>query len=153
MCSDTTKLKIYRRAEMNVPPSKKARVFVKTMHTDVFESGAMFIERLASASGVQVSGMAPQAGEDFSDAVQVITDGAVIFIPLDELVDKQKELARLEKERKVCEKDIAMVEQKLSSQGFLEKAPQNVVEAERVKLEKHKARLEKILESIAAFSK
>lgn len=142
-----------RRAEMNVPPSKKARVFVKTMHTDVFESGAMFIERLASASGVQVSGMAPQAGEDFSDAVQVITDGAVIFIPLDELVDKQKELARLEKERKVCEKDIAMVEQKLSSQGFLEKAPQNVVEAERVKLEKHKARLEKILESIAAFSK
>lgn len=142
-----------RRAEMNVPPSKKARVFVKTMHTDMFESGAMFIERLASASGVQVSGMAPQAGEDFSDAVQVITDGAVIFIPLDELVDKQKELARLEKERKVCEKDIAMVEQKLSSQGFLEKAPQNVVEAERVKLEKHKARLEKILESIAAFSK
>lgn len=142
-----------RRAEMNVPPSKKARVFVKTMHADVFESGAMFIERLASASGVQVSGMAPQAGEDFSDAVQVITDGAVIFIPLDELVDKQKELARLEKERKVCEKDIAMVEQKLSSQGFLEKAPQNVVEAERVKLEKHKARLEKILESIAAFSK
>ncbi len=142
-----------RRAEMNVPPSKKARVFVKTQHTDVFSSGAMFIERLASASSVQVSGMAPQEGENFSDAVQVITDGAVIFIPLDELVDKEKELARLEKERKICEKDIAMVEQKLSSQGFLEKAPQNVVEAERVKLEKHKARLEKILESIAAFSK
>ncbi len=142
-----------RRAEMNVPPSKKARVFVKTTHADVFQSGAMFIERLASASGVQVSGMAPQEGEDFSDAVQVITDGAVIFIPLDELVDKQKELARLEKERKICEKDIAMVEQKLSSQGFLEKAPQNVVEAERVKLEKHKARLEKILESISTFSK
>ena len=142
-----------RRAEMNVPPSKKARVFVKTQHTGVFSSGAMFIERLASASSVQVSGMAPQEGENFSDAVQVITDGAVIFIPLDELVDKEKELARLEKERKICEKDIAMVEQKLSSQGFLEKAPQNVVEAERVKLEKHKARLEKILESIAAFSK
>ena len=142
-----------RRAEMNVPPSKKARVFVKTQYTGVFSSGAMFIERLASASSVQVSGMAPQEGENFSDAVQVITDGAVIFIPLDELVDKEKELARLEKERKICEKDITMVEQKLSSQGFLEKAPQNVVEAERVKLEKHKARLEKILESIAAFSK
>lgn len=142
-----------RRAEMNVPPSKKARVLVKTLDTDVFESGAMFIERLASASEVKVSGVAPQQGEDFSDAVQVITDSARIFIPLDELVDKEKELARLEKERKACEKDIAMVEQKLSSQGFIEKAPQNVVEAERVKLEKHKERMEKIIESIAAFSK
>ena len=142
-----------RRAEMNVPPSKKARVLVKTLDTDVFESGAMFIERLASASEVKVSGVAPQQGEDFSDAVQVITDSAHIFIPLDELVDKEKELARLEKERKACEKDIAMVEQKLSSQGFIEKAPQNVVEAERVKLEKHKERMEKIIESIAAFSK
>ena len=142
-----------RRAEMNVPPSKKARVLVKTLDADVFESGAMFIERLASASEVKVSGVAPQQGEDFSDAVQVITDSARIFIPLDELVDKEKELARLEKERKACEKDIAMVEQKLSSQGFIEKAPQNVVEAERVKLEKHKERMEKIIESIAAFSK
>ena len=142
-----------RRAEMNVPPSKKARVFVKTLNTGVFESGAMFIERLASASEVKVSGVAPQQGEDFSDAVQVITDSARIFIPLDELVDKEKELARLEKERKTCEKDIAMVEQKLSSQGFIEKAPQNVVEAERAKLEKHKERMEKIVESIAAFSK
>jgi len=142
-----------RRAEMNVPPSKKARVFVKTLNTGVFESGAMFIERLASASEVKVSGVVPQQGEDFSDAVQVITDSARIFIPLDELVDKEKELARLEKERKTCEKDIAMVEQKLSSQGFIEKAPQNVVEAERAKLEKHKERMEKIVESIAAFSK
>lgn len=142
-----------RRAEMNVPPSKKARVFVKTLNTGMFESGAMFIERLASASEVKVSGVAPQQGEDFSDAVQVITDSARIFIPLDELVDKEKELARLEKERKTCEKDIAMVEQKLSSQGFIEKAPQNVVEAERAKLEKHKERMEKIVESIAAFSK
>ena len=141
-----------RRAEMNVPPSKKARVLVKTLDTDVFESGAMFIERLASASEVKVSGVAPQQGEDFSDAVQVITDSARIFIPVDELVDKEKELARLEKERKACEKDIAMVEQKLSSQGFIEKAPQNVVEAERVKLEKHTERMEKIIESIAAFS-
>lgn len=142
-----------RRAEMNVPPSKKARVFVKTLNTGVFESGAMFIERLASASEVKVSGVAPQQGEDFSEAVQVITDSARIFIPLDELVDKEKELARLEKERKACDKDIAMVEQKLSSQGFIEKAPQNVVEAERAKLEKHKERMEKIVESIAAFSK
>lgn len=84
---------------------------------------------------------------------QVITDSARIFIPLDELVDKEKELARLENERKACDKDIAMVEQKLSSQGFIEKAPQNVVEAERAKLEKHKERMEKIVESIAAFSK
>ena len=142
-----------RRAEMNVPPSKKARVFVKTLNTGMFESGAMFIERLASASEVKVSGVAPQQGEDFSDAVQVITDSARIFIPLDELVDKEKELARLEKERKACDKDIAMVEQKLSSQGFIQKAPQNVVEAERAKLEKHKERMEKIVESIAAFSK
>ena len=65
----------------------------------------------------------------------------------------RNELARLEKERNACDKDIAMVDQKLSSQGFIEKAPQNVVEAERAKLEKHKERMEKIVESIAAFSK
>ncbi|MBR6607216.1 MAG: valine--tRNA ligase, partial [Oscillospiraceae bacterium] len=114
---------------------------------------AMYIERLASASEVTVSGAADMDGEDFSGAVQVITDAARIFIPMEELVDKEKELARLEKERKACEKDINMVSQKLSSQGFLDKAPAQVVEAERVKLEKHKERMEKILESIAAFSK
>jgi len=142
-----------RRAEMNVPPSKKASVTVKTANIDVFEAGAMYIERLASASEVTVSGAADMDGEDFSGAVQVITDAARIFIPMEELVDKEKELARLEKERKACEKDINMVSQKLSSQGFLDKAPAQVVEAERVKLEKHKERMEKILESIAAFSK
>lgn len=142
-----------RRAEMNVPPSKKASVFIKTPDTAVFEAGKMFIERLAFASSVHVSPAQAQPHEDFSGAIQVITDSARIFIPMDELIDREKELARLEKEKKLCEKDIAMFEQKLSSQGFIEKAPQNVVEAERAKLEKNKERLGKIVESIAAFSK
>jgi len=137
-----------RRAEMNVPPSKKAHVYIATDFGDVFRSGAPFMERLASASHVEV-------GESWQidGAVQVVTDAARCFIPMDELIDLEKETARLEKEKKTCEKDIAMFEGKLSNQNFLAKAPQNVVEAEKSKLEKLRERLAKIEESIAALKK
>lgn len=135
-----------RRGEMNVPPSKKAGVFIAAKEADVFRQGVPFITRLAFASHVEV-------GESFSadGAVQVVTDAARVFIPMAELVDREKELARLAKEKAACEKDIAMLSGKLSNEGFVSKAPANVVEAERAKLEKRREHLAKIEESIAAF--
>ena len=132
-----------RRAEMNVPPSKKAKVFIETPYSEVFKSGAMFFERLASASEVEVSDKI-----DLSDALTVVTDSARIFIPLDEIVDKQKELDRLNKEKKAVQKDIDFLSGKLSNEGFLAKAPAQLVEKEKAKLEVAKHKMEKILESI-----
>lgn len=132
-----------RRAEMNVPPSKKAKVFIETPFTDVFESGAMFFERLASASEVEVKNKI-----DLSDALTVVTDSARIFIPLDEIVDKEKELDRLNKEKKAVQKDIDFLSGKLSNEGFLAKAPAQLIEKEKAKLEVAKQKMEKILESI-----
>lgn len=135
-----------RRGEMNVPPSKKAGVFIAAKDAEVFRQGVPFITRLAFASHVEI-------GESFSvdGAVQVVTDAARVFIPMAELVDREKELARLAKEKAACEKDIAMLSGKLSNEGFVAKAPANVVEAERAKLEKRREHLAKIEESIAAF--
>lgn len=135
-----------RRSEMNVPPSKKAGVFIATAYQDVFEQGTPFLTRLAYASHVEIA-----QEFDLKGAVQVVTDAARVFIPMDELIDKEKELARLEKEKAVCEKEIQGLTGKLSNQGFVSKAPAHVVEAERAKLEKQKERLTKIQESIAAF--
>lgn len=132
-----------RRAEMNVPPSKKVKVFIETPFTDVFESGAMFFERLASASEVEVKNKI-----DLSDALTVVTDSARIFIPLDEIVDKEKELDRLNKEKKAVQKDIDFLSGKLSNEGFLAKAPAQLIEKEKAKLEVAKQKMEKILESI-----
>ena len=135
-----------RRAEMNVPPSKKAGIFIATAYQDVFQQGTPFLTRLVYASHVEI-------GQEFDlkGAVQVVTDAARVFIPMDELIDKEKELARLAKEKAVCEKEIQGLTGKLSNQGFVSKAPAHVVEAERAKLEKQKERLTKIQESIAAF--
>ena len=141
------------RTEMNVAPSRKASVYVVSENDEIrriFEEGKLFFASLAYANEIMIQADKTGIAED---AVSVVIADAVVYMPLEDLVDKEKELARLEKESKTCEKDIAMVEQKLSSQGFIEKAPQNVVEAERAKLEKHKERMEKIVESIAAFSK
>ena len=132
-----------RRAEMNVPPSKKAKVFIETPYEEVFKAGAMFFERLASASEVEVKDKI-----DLSDALTVVTDSARIFIPLDEIVDKQKELDRLNKEKKAVQKDIDFLSGKLSNEGFLAKAPAQLVEKEKAKLEVAKQKMEKILESI-----
>ena len=135
-----------RRSEMNVPPSKKAGIFIATAYQDVFEQGTPFLIRLAYGSHVEIA-----QEFDLKGAVQVVTDAARVFIPMDELIDKEKELARLEKEKAVCEKEIQGLTGKLSNQGFVSKAPAHVVEAERAKLEKQKERLTKIQESIAAF--
>ncbi|MEG2536375.1 MAG: valine--tRNA ligase [Hydrogenoanaerobacterium sp.] len=137
-----------RRAEMNVPPSKKAGVYIETSFTKTFLQCTSFIERLASASSVHVA-----EKQNLPDAVQVITDSARVFIPMDELIDKEKELERLQKEKTVCERDIAMFAGKLSNEGFLAKAPAAVVDGEKAKLQKLRERLQKICDSMAAMQK
>lgn len=136
-----------RRGEMNVPPSKKTRLFIMTAHKAVFEQGRPFFARLAFASDVEL-------GDSFDadGSVQVVTDAARVFIPMDELVDREKELARLGREKAACEKDIAALSSKLDNPGFVAKAPAQVVDGERAKLAKARERLAKIEESIAAFS-
>ena len=135
-----------RRAEMNVPPAKKARVCIETAEPEVFRAGAPFLERLASAASVEV-------GErfDLPGAVQVVTPAAKALIPMDELIDKEKELARLRKEKEKCLSDIAFVEKKLQNESFVAKAPAQVVEAERKKIEVSRQHLAKLEESIAAL--
>ncbi len=135
-----------RRAEMNVPPSKKATLYIETEDAQVFEQCAAFLVRLASASEVEVNAEFDKAG-----SVQVITDSAKIYIPMAELIDMEKEIARLEKEKEQCEKQAAGLEARLGNPGFVNKAPENVVAAERDRLAKLKERLAKLEESIAAM--
>ena len=135
-----------QRAEMNIPPAKKAKVYIETAETGVFRDGAPFLERLASAQSVEV-------GErfDLPGAVQVVTPAAKAYIPMEQLIDREKELARLQKEKEKCLSDIAFVEKKLQNQAFVAKAPAQVVEAERKKIEVSQQHLAKLEESIAAL--
>lgn len=121
-----------RRAEMNVPPSKKAKVYIETADTAAFEMGKQFMLRLASASQVEV-------GPDFSgieNAVSIVTDNAKIFIPMGELIDFEAERKRLAKELAACGEKFAMIQKKLSNEGFLSKAPVQVVEAQKAEAAK-----------------
>lgn len=136
------------RTEMNVPPSKKAKVCIETVEGELFESTSIFFEKLASASSVEVS-----EKFDMPDAVTAVTDSARIFIPMEELVDKEKELARLQKEKEKAQKDIDFLSKKLSNAGFLAKAPEKLVEAEKAKLKKAEEKMEKINQSIAGLQK
>jgi len=135
-----------RRSEMNVPPSKKAAVYIETAEKEIFESGRLFFEKLASASEVTVSDKV-----DLPGAVTAVTDSARIFIPMEELVDKEKELARLNKEKAAVQKDIDFSSNKLNNQGFLAKAPEKQIEAEKAKLAKAQEKMAKIEQSIAAL--
>lgn len=111
-----------RRAEMNVPPSRKAEVYVETAFADTFRTGAPFIQRLASASAVRV-------GESFEvpGAVKIVTADATIQIPMDELVDRAAELARLSKERESVQKQLDGAQARLNNPAFTSKAPEAVV--------------------------
>ncbi len=125
-----------RRAEMNVPPSKKAKLFISTESKDTFIKCGVFMTRLASASEVEVVD-----NVDVEGAVRVVTTDAVVQIPMNELVDFAKELERLEKELAAAEKDRDFLGAKLSNEAFVSKAPAQVVEAQR---ESHKKALDKI---------
>lgn len=136
------------RSDMNVPPSVKAKVYIETAYADVFEAGRMFFERLASASEVDIADK-----WDIPDSVTVVTDAARIFIPLSDIVDTEKELARLNKEKKAVQKDLDFLGGKLNNQGFLAKAPEKLIEAEKAKLAKAQEKMAKIEQSIAALAK
>ena len=137
------------RANANVPPSKKASVYIKSKFGESFTKAAPFFERLASASSVTA------VTDDFTieRALNVVTDEAIILLPMDELVDREKELARLNKEKAACQKDLDIINSKLGNEGFVAKAPEKVILAEREKLAKATERMAKIKESLAAFEK
>ena len=144
-----------RRAEMNVPPSKKAQLTVSTLERAVFEQGIPFLKRLAYASDVTVEGVADAGSDDAMTAqgmVTVTTHAARLFMPLAELVDLEKEKARIEKELKKNRAELDKLEAKLGNPGFVNKAPAHVVEAEQDRAEKLRALLAKLEESAASMA-
>ena len=143
-----------RRSEMNVPPSKKAHLTVATLEREVFEAGIPFLKRLAYASDVTITGMSG-AGSDGEEntkgMVTVITHAARISMPMAELVDMEKEKARLEKQLGKDKAELDKLNTKLNNPGFVNKAPANVVEAERERAEKLAAVIAKLEEQLAGM--
>ena len=133
-----------RRAEMNVPPSKKAKLYISTEAKDTFKSCAVFMTRLASASEVEISD-----GTDVAGSVRVVTTDAVVQIPMNELVDFEKELERLNKELAAAEKDRDFFGSKLNNEAFVAKAPVHVVEAQRESYKKAADKIALLEASIA----
>lgn len=136
------------RSEMNVVPSKKASMFIITDDTELFESGIPFYEKLAGAKDVTVTRDAAVVPEG---AVSVVVEGAKIFMPMGELIDTEKEKARLNKERERLEAEIDRVEKKLANRGFVEKAPAKLIEEEKAKGVKYREMYEKVTESLKAL--
>jgi valyl-tRNA synthetase len=139
-----------RRNEMNVAPSKKVHYTIATAHADTFARGIPFFKRLASASDVTVA----DANIPTPDgSIEVVTHAARVLMPLAELVDFEKELARIAKEKANAEKQLAGIENKLSNQGFIAKAPEAVVNGAREDAAKLCALIEKLDASAAAMKK
>jgi valyl-tRNA synthetase len=138
----------FRRAEMNVPPSKKAHIYIETAFKQSFEQGKAFIERLAYGSEVEVG-----ASFEVTDSVQIVTDSAIIYIPMGELVDTAKEIERIEKEKATCEQQISIIESRLANASFVAKAPASVVEGDREKASKLREKLVLVEQSLQALRK
>jgi len=134
-----------RRAEMNVPPSKKPSLIIVTDRQEVFEAGRVYIGRLAYAGELTITDKAPG---DLGGLVSVVTNDARLYIPLAELVDVAKERERVQKEIEKTKADIARVEQKLANEQFTSKAPETVVNVEREKLNKLRALLDNLNEGL-----
>ena len=137
------------RTEMNVPPSRKASMFIVTEDKALFESGILFYEKLAGAKDVTVTDSEAGIPEG---SVSVIVEGAKIFIPMDELIDTEKEKERLTKEKERLLAEIDRVEKKLSNEGFVAKAPAKLIEEEKAKGVKYKEMYEKVLESLSKLN-
>ncbi|MDO4534187.1 MAG: valine--tRNA ligase [Clostridium perfringens] len=138
------------RASMNVPPSRKAKIIAYTSEEakDAFINGAAYLEKLASASEVTFIDNKDNLPENL---VSVVVKGGELFLPLLDLVDREKELERLNKEKDRLEKEIDRVEKKLSNERFVSKAPEAVVNEEKAKGEKYKEMLTAVLERIDAL--
>lgn len=141
------------RGEMNVPPSKRARlIFVAagSAEAETLRQGASFFERLAGASEIVIQQDKQGVPED---AVASVIAGVEIFIPLDELIDISKEIERLEKEKANLEKELERVMGKLGNEGFVAKAPAKVIEEERAKKDKYQEMHDKVAERLNGLRK
>ncbi len=139
------------RAEMNVPPSKKAKVMFDADEsaTEALGEAGKYFMTLASASEIEFV----EKGFVVEDALNVVVDGVKIFIPLAEIIDFEKELERLSKEKAKFEGEIKRAEGKLNNQGFVAKAPQSLIDEEKQKIEKYKEMLTTVNERIAQLKK
>ena len=145
---DTIKAIRARRAEMNVPPSKKAEALLVTATPDIYVQGLHFIQRLAYASRVTFAETAPA---DTAGQVTVVTHNATVYLPLSELVDVAAEAERIEKEIEKAKNGLRIVEQKLSNDKFVSRAPEAVVNVEREKAAKFQELIAKLEESAKAM--
>ena len=136
------------RAEMNVHPAKRSSMIIETSETEAFPRGGDYLAKFAFATDVILT---EKYTGDTAGMVQVITHAARGFIPMMELIDREKELARLNKEKAGAEKEIGMFSRQLSNEGFVNKAPANVVEEIRQKLARAQEKLARVEESIAAL--
>lgn len=136
------------RNDMGVHPTKRTSMIVETADAAPFKAGESYLAKFAFAEGVS---FVEKYEGDTAGMVQVVTNAARAFIPMMELIDREKELARLNKEKASCEKEIASCEAKLNNEGFVGKAPEQVVQKIRDSYVAAKAKLTKIEESLAAL--
>ncbi len=137
------------RAEMDVKPSRKAKIIVTANEeiANMFLENSNYFEALASASELEIDEKANVP----EDAIAIVTEGAELFLPLADLVDFSKEIERLEKEQKKLEGEVERVVRKLANQGFVAKAPEKLIDAEKEKQAKYQAMLDNVLERIEAM--
>ena len=135
-----------RRSEMNVPPFRKTHLSIDTASQDTFRAGTKIMERLAYANHVEVG-----TGLDLPDAVTIVTPDAKVLIPVDELVDREAEKARLTKELESAQKQFATAQAKLKNEKFLTKAPAAVVDGVRQNASKLQDHIALIRSSLASF--
>ena len=138
-----------RRAEMNVPPSKKAELMIVTHQAEPYQQGLHFIQRLAYASNVTFPETAPA---DVTGLVSVVTHDATAYLPLSELVDLAAERERIAKELEKAKNGLRITEGKLANEKFVAHAPENVVNAEREKVAKYQELIAKLEESAKAMA-
>ena len=136
-----------RRSEMNVPPSKKAHLYIETGDTAAFEAEREAIAKLAYCSAVEIGESFPQA----EGSVTVVTAACRGYLPMDDLVDKKAETARLTKELEGAKKQLATAEAKLQNEKFISKAPQNVIDGVKDNAAKLREKVRMIEESLAAL--
>ena len=137
-----------RRAEMNVPPSKRPHLIIATAKADVFEKSRVYMANLAYAGEIAIGAEAPA---DTNGMVTVVTEDAQIFMPMAELVDLEKERARMQKELEKARKDVENQQKKLANENFVSRAPEQVVAVEREKLAKAQALVANLEESLKNF--
>ncbi len=137
------------RAEMNIPPSKKLKVYVLPTDEVMFKKLTPYLIKLANVSEIQVIASKDEVNEK---SIALVSDSVEMFVPFGELVDVEKEKERLGKEIDGAKAEIAKSTSMLANENFVKKAPEKLVSAEREKLEKAKDKLEKLIEKLNMFN-